>query len=85
MPLLDFLAEAVAVLRQSKAVEVGIGGLVRYVKQINGAAGLKPNRIVFAVQLPVALGDVVISAHLAPGDKSRVHEALEFIARNEAA
>lgn len=85
MPLLYLVAKAVAVFRGPESVEVGIGGLVRHVKQIDGASVLKPDDVVLAVEPPVVFGDVVIGAHLEPGDVGRVHQALKIVARHKPA
>jgi hypothetical protein len=45
----------------------------------------RPAGVVLAVDPPVAFGDVVVGTHLHPGDKHRVHEALELAARRQAA
>jgi hypothetical protein len=40
---------------------------------------------VLAVELPLALGEVVIGAHLDPGDVGRVHDALKCVSGKESA
>ena len=46
--------------------------------------GAKPTSVVL-VEPPVAFGDVVVGTHLHPGDKHRAHEALQVVARHQAA
>ena len=46
--------------------------------------GARPASVVL-VEPPVAFGDVVVGTHLQPGDKHRVHEALQVVARHQAA
>jgi hypothetical protein len=45
----------------------------------------RPTSVVLAVEPPIAFGDVVVGTHLHPGDKHRVHEALQVVARHQAA
>jgi hypothetical protein len=45
----------------------------------------RPAGVVLAVEPPIAFGDVVVGTNLHPGDKHRVHEALELAARRQAA
>ncbi|MBX9824482.1 MAG: hypothetical protein K2Y27_05745 [Xanthobacteraceae bacterium] len=82
--LLHVLAKAMALFRRAGPAEAGIGGLVRHVRRVDVAAG-RSNSVVLAVDPPIAFGDVVVGTHLHPGDKHRVHEALQLAARRQAA
>lgn len=82
--VLYVLAKAMSLFRGARPAEAGIGGLVRHVRRVDAAAG-RSNNVVLAVDPPIAFGDVVVGTHLHPGDKHRVHEALQLAARRQAA
>jgi hypothetical protein len=83
LDLAGFLDVAVRVFKRTEALVFRIGGLMVEIQKVDRRAVLEMNDVVFPVEPPITLWDVVIGADLRPGDERGLHEALQFLAPDE--